>query len=48
MPLDSILVSAAVVSVFLIFSIVLLWGDLQTRPMRPQTADRNNSKGRAF
>jgi hypothetical protein len=45
MPHDSILVSAAVVSVFLIF--VLLWGDLQTRPMRQQTADRNR-KRRAF
>jgi hypothetical protein len=34
MPVDSILVSAAVVSVFLIFAGVLIWGDFQTQPMR--------------
>jgi hypothetical protein len=30
MPVDSILVSAAVVSVFAIFAGVLIWGDFQS------------------
>jgi hypothetical protein len=30
MPVDSILVSAAVVSVFVIFAGVLIWGDSQS------------------
>jgi len=32
MPIDSILVSAAVVSVFVVFAGVLLWGNFQTEP----------------
>jgi hypothetical protein len=32
MPLDTMLLTAAVVSVFVIFAAVLLWGDFQTRP----------------
>jgi hypothetical protein len=32
MPLDAMLLTAAVVSVFVIFAAVLLWGDFQTRP----------------
>jgi len=32
MPLDAILVSVAVVSVFVAFAVVLLWADSQTRP----------------
>jgi hypothetical protein len=47
MPVDSILLSAAVVTVFVIFAGVLFWGDLQTRPMRQQTSGRDN-KRRAF
>jgi hypothetical protein len=41
------LLSAAVVVVFVVFAGVLFWGDMQTRPMRDQTADRG-SKRRAF
>jgi hypothetical protein len=37
MPVESILVSIAVASMFIIFAGVLLWGDLQTRPARHQT-----------
>ena len=36
MPVESILVSIAVASMFIIFAGVLLWGDLQTRPARHQ------------
>ncbi len=32
MPLDAILLTVGVVSVFGIFAAVLLWGDFQTRP----------------
>ena len=34
MPIKSMLVSIAVVLVFLVFMVVLAWGDLQTRPAR--------------
>jgi hypothetical protein len=47
MPIDSILVSIAVVSVFAIFSVVLLWGDSHTRPMSHQAASRPGRR-RAF
>jgi hypothetical protein len=32
MPIDSMLVSAAIISMFVVFAGVLAWGDLQTRP----------------
>ena len=44
MPVDSILVFAAVVAVFAVFSGVLIWGDLLTQPIRQETVSRN--KGR--
>jgi hypothetical protein len=34
MPFDAMLVSAAVVAMFVAFAAVLLWGDYQTRPDR--------------
>jgi hypothetical protein len=34
MPIDSMLVSVAVISMFLAFAGVLAWGDFQTRPAR--------------
>jgi hypothetical protein len=32
MPYDAMLVCAAVVAMFTVFAVVLLWGDYQTRP----------------
>jgi nitrogen fixation-related uncharacterized protein len=32
MPFDALLVSVAVVTVFVAFAVVLLWADSQTRP----------------
>jgi hypothetical protein len=34
MPFDAIVMSAAVVSMFLLFAAVVAWGDYQTRPER--------------
>jgi hypothetical protein len=34
MPFDTMLVSAAVISMFLVFAGVLAWGEIQTRPAR--------------
>ena len=34
MPFDAMLMSAAVVVMFLLFAGVLAWGDYQTRPKR--------------
>jgi len=43
MPIDSILVSAAVVSVFVVFAGVLLWGNFQT-----ESAGQAQPKRRSF
>jgi hypothetical protein len=45
-PVDSILFSAAVVSVFAVFSGVLIWGDLLSQPIRQETVSRNRNKRR--
>jgi hypothetical protein len=47
MPVDSILVSAAVVSVFAVFAGVLIWGDFLSQPMRQEPVSRNR-KRRSF
>jgi hypothetical protein len=47
MPVDSILVSAAVVSVFAIFAGVLISANFQTAPVRREPADANR-KRRSF
>jgi hypothetical protein len=47
MPVDSILVSAAVVLVFLVFAGVLIWGDFQSEPTRQEPVARNR-KRRSF
>ncbi len=47
MPIDSILVSAAVVSVFVVFAAVLIWGDFQSVSLRQQPVSRNQ-KRRSF
>jgi hypothetical protein len=46
MPIDSILVSVAVIAMFVAFGGVLIWGDHQTRPK--QLARRFDAKRRAF
>jgi hypothetical protein len=47
MPIESILISAAVIAMFVAFAAVLIWGDRQTRPARPGLAS-NNTKRRNF
>ena len=47
MPIDSILVSAAVVTVFVVFAGVLIWGNFQTEPAQ-QGSDNLNRKRRGF
>ena len=41
MPVDPILLSAVVVSVFAVFSGVLIWGDLLSQPIRQEPVERN-------
>ena len=48
MPVDAMIVSAAVLLIFLVFAGVLLWGDYQTRPDHRLKADSNPSKRRSF
>jgi hypothetical protein len=47
MPVDSILVSAAVVAMFVIFAGVLIWGDFQSGSMRQESVGRKR-KRRSF
>ena len=47
MPVDSILVSAAVVAMFVIFAGVLAWGERQSRTLQQQSAD-SHRKRRSF
>lgn len=48
MPIDSALVSVAVIAMFVIFAAVLAWGDRQTRPLQQRVATsqpRRRSRG---
>lgn len=44
MPIDSILVSAAVILMFLVFAGVLAWGDFQSRPARRAAVARDQKR----
>ncbi len=46
MPVDSMLVAAAVTAMFVVFAAVLAWGDLQTRPK--QLARQSDTRRRSF
>ena len=46
MPADSLLVSVAVVAMFVAFGAALFWADRQTRS--GQISEQNNTKRRAF
>ena len=48
MPADAIIVSAAVISMFVIFAAVLYWGEQQTRSRRQGTTERPNGRRRSF
>jgi hypothetical protein len=44
MPIDTMLVSAAVISMFLAFAGVLAWGEIQTRPVRLTAVTRSQKR----
>jgi hypothetical protein len=46
MPVDSMLVAASVVVMFVAFAAALMWGDLQTRPK--QLAQASSTRRRQF
>ena len=46
MPVDSMIVAASVVLMFVVFAAVLAWGDSQTRTK--QLAEQANAKRRPF
>jgi hypothetical protein len=47
MPIDSVLVSAAVVAMFVIFAGVLSWGERQSRSLQQQSA-HSHRRHRSF
>jgi hypothetical protein len=48
MPADAMLVSAAVITMFVIFGSVLYWGERRTRSLSQDTAGEMKSKRRSF
>jgi hypothetical protein len=46
MPVASIFVAAAVITMFIVFAVALIWADFQTRPK--QLARQPSVKRRAF
>jgi hypothetical protein len=46
MPTDSLFVSVAVITMFVVFAAVLFWGDRQTRPER--LVEQSSTKRRSF
>jgi len=46
MPVDSMIVAAGVVVMFVVFAAVLAWGDFQTRPK--QLAQQSDARRRPF
>lgn len=48
MPIDSILVSAAVVAMFAVFAGALIWGNYKTKPAQPSLNAANSAKRRSF
>ncbi|WKA25534.1 hypothetical protein [Bradyrhizobium roseum] len=46
MPTESLLVTVGVVAMFVVFAVVLYWGDRQTRPN--QLAGSDHGRRRAF
>jgi hypothetical protein len=48
MPIDSMLVSAAVILMFLVFAGVLGWGDLQSRAVAQMARDKRAKKRVSF
>lgn len=47
MPADAMIVSAAIITVFVIFGAVLYWGEAQTRSLSQDTA-AEKAKRRSF
>jgi hypothetical protein len=47
MSFDTMLVTAAILSVFAVFAAVLIWGDFQTRPAR-QKIHQISQRRRSF
>jgi hypothetical protein len=45
MPFDAMLLSAAVISMFVVFAGVLMWGDIQTRPERLRPSHLRQPRG---
>lgn len=48
MPIESMLISAAVGAVFVIFAGVLSWGERQTRQMNQQPSESQRTRRRSF
>jgi hypothetical protein len=46
MPVDSMLVAASVIAMFVVFAAVLAWGDFQTRSKQPDR--QSGGRHRAF
>ena len=48
MPIDAMIVSAAVISVFAIFAAVLYWGEQTTRSLSQGVSEQAKTRRRGF
>jgi hypothetical protein len=48
MPADAMILSAAIVTVFVVFGAVLYWGEARTRSLSQDTAAEAKAKRRSF
>jgi len=48
MPTDAMVVSAAVISMFVIFAAVLCWGEQQTRSLQQGVTEQAKGRRRSF
>jgi len=47
MPVDAIIVSGAIISMFLIFAVVLYWGERQTRSLQQGSSEQMITRRRS-
>jgi hypothetical protein len=48
MPIDSILVSAVVVAMFVVFAGALIWGERQSKSMNQRLSEGQNARRPSF
>ena len=48
MPADAMILSTAIISIFVVFGAVLYWGEHRTRSLSPGMVEERKAKRRSF